>query len=341
MSLELILQNKQEIIDNFLTNVQENHPSRIVNIDIHKEELNQLIISICNDLNDNTTINLQDLAANLWHKGDFLSKIIYAQDYIVGNFFDSLINKFPTLAIRLTELSEIFRNSSKGAPFYKKKYVLEDKNRFLEEYNNLAKHRYNYKPLEGAVNEYDFEIILNAANGITPALSNEYNYRVDEVPEHIKKDIYEQTKNFSEAAQETGFSGYAIDNNPQLLAPKVIVFSLRYNLDNSNIEQFCGHMTVRDPNIMNVGMCVWHTTMVAEALGYKTSFAQMTGWKREKCKELLGLTSDETQTEITLNRSGKYDFMPMIFLCIGSEGSINANTRRDKKENIVNILQKK
>ena len=340
MSVELLKKNQDILIGNFLHGLKSIYPEKIINYDRHVTELNTLFECVYNDLKDQTTINLQHLAALLYDKGKFDADVVYSSEMVNTQFFQMLTVEAPDLGDDLFNLSEIFKTACKGAPFTKKRFMLDDKEKFLSDLNNLAEHRYNYKPLEGSVKEDDLKIILDAANGVTPALSNEYNYRVDVVPDHLKKDIYEKTKNFSVAARDTGNAGYAIDNNPQLLAPVVLVFSLRYNLDNENIEQFCGDMTVRDPNIMNVGMCVWHTTLVAEALGYKTSFAQMTAWKRDKCKEILGLTSSDPQSEITIKRSGTYDFMPMVFLCIGDEGTINSNTRKRKRENLVNVLDK-
>ena len=304
-----------------------------------KNALNSLFGSVVNDLENNSTISSATFGSNKWHKGKYLGNQTEDKQ-IHDQFFTLLKNANPTEEDAINALEKTVGQTVSGSPFHKKRFEVSDKATYLSDVMGIARNRHNYKPLTGSVDPKDLELILEAASGVTPALSNEYNYRVDVVPDKYKRDLYEQTKNYSYEAAKTGNEGYARDENPQLLAPVLLCYSLRYNIADTSIEQFCGPMTDRDPNIMNIGLNAWHTIMVAEGLGYNTAFCQMTKWKRDKCKEILGLDdpNDDIHTDYVLNRNGRLEFMPIMFLGIGSAGSINSNTRSYKRENIINTL---
>lgn len=200
--------------------------------------------------------------------------------------------------------------------------------------NLLASARINYKPLTGHVNTDDINKIIFAASGMTPALCNEYNYRVDIVPERLKETLFNKTITWSKRAEEKGEIRYARDVNEQLKAPLLLCWSLRWDIDNKNFDQFCGPVTKRDPNMLAVGFSIWNTILMAESLGYKTGLAQMTDKKQVIAKEVLGLKIHNSDDQYE-----NYTFMPVFFLAVGSQGIPNANTRPYRTENIFNKLE--
>ena len=200
----------------------------------------------------------------------------------------------------------------------------------------LAHSRATYKPLTGFVNPEHKEVILREASGVTPALCNEYNYCVDVTPDSVKEDICMSLAQESSVGKEYDET-CVVDVNTQLMAPLVLLYSLRYNPNNTNIEQFSGPLTMRDQNIIAMGMCLWHTTMIAEGLGYKTSYVNLSGHKQKFVKNKLGLNHPD-QDNRAVARDGNYEYMPLIFLCIGTEGTINTKHRTEKYAPILNRL---
>lgn len=200
--------------------------------------------------------------------------------------------------------------------------------------NLLSASRINYKPLTGTVAKADSQKILTAASGITPALCNEYNYRVDVVPDHLKESLFTKLITWSKIAEEKGKIQYARDINEQLKAPLLLCWSLRWDINNESFDQFCGPVTKRDPNILAIGFSIWNTILTAESLGYKSGLAQMTDRKQKIAKEVLGLRilADE-------DKYNNYTYMPVFFLGIGSKGIPNANSRTFRIENILNKLE--
>lgn len=205
-----------------------------------------------------------------------------------------------------------------------------------ENLQNMALDRRNYKPLTGEVHPEDVEKILKAASGMTPALSNEYNYRINVVPDHLKETLLEATANYSQTAADLK-PGYAVDKNYQYLAPLLLCFSIKENPANSDKNQWGGPITKRDPNMLCSGICMWHTAMTAISLGYKTSFINISDFKTAIVKQILGL-EDPFPDLRTLDRDGDIDFSPTAFLAVGSDGKINGNTRRIKYADIVDQL---
>lgn len=332
-----MLEIKEKLIRDTIEFTTDKFPKK--DMTVVQNSLNSLFDSVLNDIENNTTISSATFGSNKWHAGKYLGNQKEDRE-IHTEFFTLLKTAIPAERGKIDSLEDAVVQTVNGSPFHKKKFEVSDKKTYLADVMGIARNRHNYKPLTGSVDPKDLELILEAASGVTPALSNEYNYRVDVVPDKYKQDLYEQTKNYSQEAAKTGNEGYARDENPQLLAPVLLCYSLRYNVNDTSIEQFCGPMTDRDPNIMNVGLNAWHTIMVAEGLGYNTAFCQMTKWKRDKCKEILGLDdpNDNIHTDYVLERNGKLEFMPLMFIGIGSAGSINSNTRSYKRENIINTL---
>jgi hypothetical protein len=108
-------------------------------------------------------------------------------------------------------------------------------------------------------------------------------------------------------------------------------------MENNSRFQWCGPITLREPNLLATGICIWHTTLTAESLGYKTSFINITGEKSRIAKKILGLKDPEPDLR-TIERDGHKEYVPVCFLAIGSEGKINRNSRPIKQENVVNKL---
>lgn len=330
--------NKNTYITKCINYIKDSHSTRTTNLEKCYRDLSFIFDALVNGLEHNIEDYATDIGSMFWHKG-------YRQlenrqvEYKVYNFLEKLIvADHPLIKADVNKfISTLTKTIENGAKFKIGNTCNEE---LATQLNTVAINRHNWKPLTGnRPTPLHVETILNAAAGVTPALSNEYNYRVDEVPDQLKKPLYKSIVQWSTAAADSGNERYARDHNEQLMAPLVLCYSLRYNRNNPNYHQFCGDMTDRDPNLFNIGMCIWHTVLIAEFLGYKTSLCQVTQWKRDTAKDLLGLMSEEPQSTFLTEKNGSCTFMPMFFLCIGTEGATNSNTRSFKHEDIINKLR--
>lgn len=302
-----------------------------------QEKIEEIYNGVKSDIENNSMEMSIHMGSLYWHKGFCILDDTTAEFEMFDHLMDEMIAETPESTAMITTCFNTIKGRITTKKIAKIKYTPSEE--FINELSDLATYRNNYKPLTGdPVTPEHLEKILSFAAGMTPALSNEYNYRVDVVPDAHKIKLYEDTKQYSQAAHDSGNLGYAVDENSQLKAPTTLVWSLRYDIKNDSINQFCGPMTDRDPNLINLGMSLWHTCLGAEALGYKTAFAIMSGLKRDKVKAILGMNTTDPQDEFTLSRDGQTEFMPMVFLCIGTEGGINSNSRSTKHEDIINKL---
>jgi hypothetical protein len=336
--IELLIINKETYINRCVDFVKSNHPDRTTEHDKCYRDLSYIYDAIVLDLKNNTTDDIQNIGAMFWHAGKLQLQHPDVELKVYDYLLSIICADIPAIEQQLSELINILKLIIQNGFGFKHGNTCDLE--LVSKMHNLAQHRHNWKPLIGNKPSAEhMDLILKAASAMTPALSNEYNYRVDEVPDHLKEELFKSVINYSNAAAESGNPTYATDKNEQLMAPTVLCYSLRYNQHNDNLEQFCGDMTVRDPNILNIGICVWNTVLTAEALGYKTSFCQMTTWKRDNAKKILGLHTDEVQSEFLTNRNGECTFMPMFFLAIGTEGRVNINSRSHKSKDIINKLK--
>jgi hypothetical protein len=199
---------------------------------------------------------------------------------------------------------------------------------------SLAQNRSTYKHIGGSVTDQQRSILLQAATGITPALCNEYNWRVDQVPDHLKDRLFSELKHFDKRAVSSLQPLFVRNENPQLTAPLLLVWSLRWKTDNASIYQHSGPITSRDSSMISLGMSVWHLLLVAESLGLKTGLVTSDGSLQIKAKEILGL---ELQND--RDRYSDFEFMPLVFCGIGSTGTVSLSHRSHRCEPVVDQLK--
>jgi nitroreductase len=194
------------------------------------------------------------------------------------------------------------------------------------------------------------EIILRNTNGITPALCNEFNYRVDVLPdqhkpavfraaltpfEHTTEDQLDQARNTEFREYDTQWRDLSRDVcvNPQVFAPLVLTYSFpdadSYADHNTASRWRASSRTIgRDQSMVSLAMCAWHTVMVVEDLGLQSAFCG--GFDQREINRLFGLRDDRGQR-----------WYPKLFLCIGhvDQYKIVDDQRLAKHENLVNTCR--
>jgi nitroreductase len=200
------------------------------------------------------------------------------------------------------------------------------------------------------VEDVQREIILRNTNGITPALCNEFNYRVDVLPdqhkpavfraaltpfEHTTEDQLDQARNTEFREYDTQWRDLSRDVcvNPQVFAPLVLTYSFpdadSYADHNTASRWRASSRTIgRDQSMVSLAMCAWHTVMVVEDLGLQSAFCG--GFDQREINRLFGLRDDRGQR-----------WYPKLFLCIGhvDQYKIVDDQRLAKHENLVNTCR--
>lgn len=332
--IDMLNENKEKIISALVGYIREKFPYRTTEYEKCKRDLEFIYDAFVFDLQTGSDWYVKNIGSFFW-KGDKRQIVSYEVEIQVHKVLaQKLIELLPDRIDYILHLQkcleEILINGIDQTQ------VVPYPDMVKKSLQNLAFGRHNYKPLSGSVAADDIDIILEAANGRTPALSNEYNYRINVIPDKYKKELMEKTATYSQAAAELK-PGYAVDVNYQYMAPLLLCFSLQENMENKSRFQWCGPITLREPNLIATGICLWHTTLTAESLGYKTSFINITGEKSRIAKDILGLKDPEPDLR-TVERDGHKEYVPVCFLAIGSEGTINTNSRPIKQENVVNKL---
>lgn len=332
--IETLYANKSRIVSELIEHQMVHYPDRTQEYSKCLRDLNFIYESYIFDLQTHGDWYIKKIGSYFW-KGNKRQIVEYSVEVAIHKLLaDKLIEILPDHKNHISHLQscleDIIVNGNNEPDINPFPAIVSST------LQTMAHGRQNWKPLAGHVKPDDVQKILSAANGVTPALSNEYNYRVSVVPERHKETLLEKTATYSETAAKLK-PGYAVDKNFQYLAPLLLCFSIKENPDNPDKNQWGGPITKRDPNLLSTGICMWHTVMTAVSLGYKTSFINISDFKVPIVKEILGLVDPEPDLR-TLDRDGKIEFSPTAFIAIGSEGTINGNSRPVKEANVVNRL---
>ena len=170
-------------------------------------DLGYIYDALMKDINDKTTSNITHIANQFWYNDERQIKSYNAE----LDTYDFLCN------IMSEKLNDDDKDHLENCILLLKNIVENGPTNKV--YNNLqflATKRKNWKPLTGEMKKTDLDLIIRASSGLTPALSNEYNYRVDLVPDKHKETILNETGQVSQAALEADKPGYAQDYNPNI-----------------------------------------------------------------------------------------------------------------------------
>ena len=189
------------------------------------------------------------------------------------------------------------------------------------------------------ISEYNLKKILEAADGVTPSLGNNYHYRVDVLPEILKKDMwpYMQTTNdwcLPETKAEFD-ANYAskTDNewrdlgicfNWQFKAPLVLAYSMPRS---ARLDQSWGmppgFPTGREATLIALGLSTWNVVLTVEELGlnsdlkflyrfqYQASFGEA-GSENELCSVYVGRSDD--RVIVNVNEISQWRFVSIADL---------------------------
>jgi len=211
--------------------------------------------------------------------------------------------------------------------------------------DSLTLNRTSYSKFEDTViDDITKTQILNAANGITPSLANNFHYRVDVLPNDVKDAMYpymhstfEGCTQETQAAFEKNYLAHSIDEwkekgicfNHQFNAPLVLAYSMPVNTTNPN-RPWKQHEfpTSKDATFIALGTNMWNVICKVEELGLNSCCL--------KAYNPKALQQFDVQTDETMPEGWKWE--PFIFLCIGKGTDAKGDHRKYKLNGIVNSL---
>jgi len=183
---------------------------------------------------------------------------------------------------------------------------------YIEEQIQRRKTYYSF--LNKPVSQDKIDILLRNADGATPALCDQYDYRVDIWPDHLKQYLFESSIIDRRREGQVHQKSLRIFKNsgdwrflekvericiaPQLLAPIVFAFSIPQTPG----QDYSNYST-------NIAMSfqIWHLVQLSQELGLDHSFCR--GFDKGYLKSII--------TASRFKGPNKYDYFPTMFLCIG------------------------
>lgn len=212
--------------------------------------------------------------------------------------------------------------------------------------DSLTLNRTSYSKFEDSeIDQITKRQILNAANGITPSLANNYHYRVDVLPDDVKAAMYpymhskfddcseEILKAFEEdylAHSMSEWRDKGICFNHQFNAPLVLAYSMPVPI-NGSYRNWKQHEfpTSKDATLIALGTNMWNVICKVEELGLNSCCLKA---YNPKALQQFEVTTDESMPE-------GWKWEPFIFLCIGKGIEAKGDHRKYKPKGIVNSLK--
>lgn len=214
---------------------------------------------------------------------------------------------------------------------------------FLE---NLVLNRASYTTFKDTpIDNVKLNKILNAANGLTPSLANNYHYRVDVVPEDVKQAMWPHMHSYFDGcpaevrdAFEKDHTTHSMEEwkksgvcfNTQFDAPLVLAFSIPTPINEDPVHWTTSEFpTSRDATFIALGTNMWNVICTVEELGLNSCCLKAFN---PKALDVVNMkTSEDMPTG--------WEWKPFIFLCIGQGDQQKGDHRKYKPKGIVNTLE--
>ena len=335
--INIISQNIENYLNLMISEIETRYPNRTDSFYKCVRDMRYVLEAYCLDLSEGGSRHVH-MVISQFYKGKTLQLKnteveSWAHERLVDIIcLDDSINYEEKNKLRL--LFSIIQNSFKNDN-YKNSYDYLD---------NLVYNRISYSKFKPTpVDSIKTAKILNAADGLSPALAHNYHYRVDVVPETLKKKVWPYMHSFYDWAVP-GLKENFIKNidsktpdewrelgvcyNWHFQAPLVLCYSMP--LPNDTIQMWDGperFPTSREATTISIGLNLWNVMMTVESLGLNSCL----------CKAFTNEATDMIRLNTTED-IGNNRWTPTIFLCIG-EGLVSKGDHREYKPmSIVNNL---
>jgi predicted oxidoreductase (fatty acid repression mutant protein) len=219
----------------------------------------------------------------------------------------------------------------------------ESNQSFLE---NLTMNRASYSEFSNeSIDNVKLQKILEAANGITPSLSNNFHYRVDVLPQETRDAMYPYMHSFFPDATEKTKKEFeenptqytekewrekGICFNTQFNAPLILAYSIPARVTGDRKRWYPNEFeTSRDATLVAVGLNMWNTICTVEEMGLNSCCLKA---YNPKALDMIEIKTSEEMPD-------DWHWQPYVFLCIGKGIRQKGDHRKYKPRGIVNTLE--
>jgi len=280
----MIQQDKSRIIEDLVNWIKIEHPSRTSQYDKCHRDLEMIFDAILHDIENDTNTETQYIANKFWSRGEpmltdhTIELEVYDRLLVALQELDS-----PALSWeygkKIQELITNLKNTVANGPSY-------DINSWDQVCNDrIATFNWTTEVPDKNV----IKKIIHSIHEITPSKQRRVRYTIDIIPnykdEQRKHMIYAGTK----AVPENPRGRY----NPQVLAPWLLAFSIRYEANTENYER----EFYEKEAWLDIGIAIQHATLAAGSFGLDVGFC------------LCIQNRDEMQEHMGIH--------PVMYLCLG------------------------
>lgn len=285
--IQELINHKQEIINRLVEWINTEHPSRTMQYDKCYRDIGLIIDAIVHDLINNTDTETQYIANKFWSRGEPMLRDHAVELQVYDNLL-SEIREIKNLDKYNTQLSLLIDNIKRtvaSGPIYKKNtwdYVCN---------NRIATFNWTDQVPDVSV----IKKVIDSVHEFTPSKQRRVRYNIDVIPNYqngeLKNIIYAGTHADNPKLPSSRY-------NPQVLAPWLLSFSIRWN---GNIEKREKESYKREA-WLDIGIAVQHAALASVALGLDVGFCLC--------------IQNKDEMELLLN--GR---KPVMYLCLGHRDS--------------------
>jgi nitroreductase len=338
-----IQSKKHELVDLYYNYVLDNYPNRTLEFKKCRRDMLTIVDAYAACIRDKTDFEIRFCLHKFYENNKLQLKSIDVELDVHARLADDILNLIVNVSDRehFIALKNRFLHELKYGPEMLDMLFIEKMM-----YNRATQYCFTNKPID----QKTIDIILRNANGITPAICNEFNYRVDVIPDEYKQKVFEaaltpyndmdNTPDRLTEARKWQFTGF--DNtysryvkekffciNPQVFAPLLLCISFPDDGEDHSLWHKTDRFKIgRDSSVIGAAFCAWHTVNIVTELGLDHAFCA--GFDKTYASEHLRLTDSDANS-----------WHPILFICIGYGDEVKSvhEERLAKHANIVNTLE--
>jgi hypothetical protein len=336
--INIIIENTHSYLTLLRDELEDKYPNRTENFYKCVRDMKFVLEAYCLDLAEDSNRHVHMIVSQFYRGNKLQLHSVDVELWAHKRLVDLICLDETVSGEEKTQLKKLFYviRDAFDIGTYKDSYDYLDK----LVYNRISYSKFSSTPVDSVKTE----IILNAANGLTPALAHNYHYRVDVVPDSLKQKVWPLMHSFHDWSKRGLKEDFLINYNTktsdewrdlgvcfnwQFQAPLILCYSLpipnNFRLMWDGPKRFA---TSREATTIGLGLNLWNVIMKVESLGLNSCLCKA---YTQEATEAICLTTTEDMGE---NR-----WTPLIFLCIGTGVIPKGDHREYKPMNIVNTLK--
>ena len=316
---KILQKHKEQLVREYADYVKAQYPTRTTEYNKCERDIQTIIDAYSAGIRDKSDFEIKFVLYKFYEN----NKLQIKSTFVELDVHKKLADKILTLIENTNDreyfiiLKDLFLNELENG-------TTQSPMLFVEKLMMNRATQYSFK--SDPIPQDKIDIIYRNANGITPTICNEYNYRVDVVPDRLKQDVFKAAitpfsnpphdSSALKKARKYNFNGWDSEYsrimsegkyclNPQIFAPLLLCISFPDNGYNQSEWEYYKRFSVsRDQSMLGAAFCAWHIVNIVTELGLDHAFCA--GFDTRYASDKLGLTDE-----------GGIQWHPLLFICIG------------------------